>query len=116
MEEHADLGEAAQPLTGTKEGRPIPHSFFSMQRLKQKLIAQTYDCMLAILVLLVVTGGCVISFVYCKPCLLGVIVLSFCLCPFVPYLNIPLWIAILMLVHWGYTLVIAKHKLFMGVE
>jgi hypothetical protein len=89
---------------------------FSTQRLKQRLIAQTYDFLFAVLVLLTVTGGCVLSFFYCKPCLLGIIGLSFCLCPWVPYLNIPLWIAILMLIHWGYQLVTEKHKLVLEME
>ncbi len=97
-------------------GAAPPPGMFSAQRLKQKLVAQTYDFLFAVLILLTVTGGCVVSFLYCKPCLLGIVGLSFCLCPWVPYLNIPLWTAIAMLIHWGYGLVTEKHKLVMALE
>ena len=110
--------ETCPSLTAESDTKPKKGAYplFSTQRLKQKMIVQTYDCIFAITILLVVTGVCVVSFLYCKPCLFGVIALSFCLCPWVPYLNIPLWIAIIMLLHWGYTIVGEKHKLVLGVE
>ena len=110
--------EEAGLLTGEAVIKPKQPagSIFSVQRLKQRMVAQTYDCVFAMCVLLIVTGGCVVSFLYCKPCLLGIIALSFCLCPWVPYLNIPLWTAIIMLAHWVYSVVSDKHKLVMGLE
>jgi hypothetical protein len=110
--------EMGQPVAADSSAKPKKptNSYFSTHRLKQKLIAQTYDCLFAVAILLVVTAGCVVSFLYCKSCLFGIIALSFCLCPWVPYLNIPLWIAIIMLLHWGFTTVSQNHKLVLGVE
>jgi hypothetical protein len=111
-----EIGEPpATPGAGGK-AKKSPPTYFSTHRIKQKLIAQTYDCIFAMSILLFVTGGCVVSFFFCKPCLLGIVALSFCLCPWVPYLNIPLWTAVIMLLHWGYTLVVEKHRLKWEIE
>lgn len=72
------------------------------QKLQQRLYEQTLHCIFSLSVLGVVIGGCVVSFFYCKTCLLGIIILSCVLCPWMPYLNIPLWISILMLVILGW--------------
>jgi hypothetical protein len=116
MEPEAE--ESGQPSTADAGAKPkkTTNVFFSTQKVKQRLVAQTYDCVFAVMILLVVTGGCAVSFLYCKPCLFGIIALSFCLCPWVPYLNIPLWIGIAMLLHWGYSIVSEKHKLVLGME
>lgn len=47
-------------------------------------------------------GALVLCFIYCKLCLLGVVVGSACLCPYMPALNLPLWTALLMLIVFGW--------------
>jgi 1,4-dihydroxy-2-naphthoate octaprenyltransferase len=77
-------------------------SFISIQKMKQRLISQTYDCMIASIVLVIMLGLCVVSYFFCKVCLLGILILSACMCPWVPYFNIPLWISIVLLVFMGW--------------
>ena len=77
-------------------------SFFSIQSLKQSLISQTYSFIAASVVLTVVLTGCGLSYMYCRECLLGILILSACLCPWIPYFNIPLWVSIGMLLVLGF--------------
>ena len=51
-------------------------SFISIQKMKQRLISQAYDCLIASIVLVVMLGLCAVSFFYCKVCLLGILILS----------------------------------------
>jgi hypothetical protein len=111
-----ELGEPLASSEATAKAKRVPPPYFSTQRLKQRLITQTYDCIFALAILLLVSAGCGVSFFFCKPCLIGIVILSFCLCPWVPYLNIPLWTAIIMLLHWGYTTVAQKHRLKWEIE
>jgi hypothetical protein len=100
----------SQYMGGTYDGAEKPgrargkgdDSYFSIQQMKQRLYAQTCECLMASTVLIVVLGLCVLSFFYCRECLLGILVLSACLCPWIPYFNIPLWVSIGMLVVLGF--------------
>jgi hypothetical protein len=73
-----------------------------LKRLKKKLYAETCQCITAIVVLSLVLAGCVVSFFYCNVCLVGVIIVSACMCPWIPYFNIPLWTSIVLLVFVGW--------------
>ena len=97
----ADYGDAASKKKDDKEG----DSYISIQKMKQRLISQTYDCLIASIVLVVMLGLCAVSFFFCKVCLLGILILSACMCPWVPYFNIPLWASIILLIFvgWNFT-------------
>lgn len=77
-------------------------SYFSISQMKKRLADQTYEFLTACFVLLVVLGGCVLSYFYCKECLVGILILSACLCPWIPYFNIPLWVSIGLLMFLGF--------------
>jgi hypothetical protein len=85
-----------------RAGKGKDDSYFSIQQMKQRLYAQTCECLMPSIVLIIVLGGCVLSFFFCRECLLGILVLSACLCPWIPYFNIPLWVSIGMLVVLGF--------------
>jgi hypothetical protein len=91
--------------TSKKKDDKEGDSFISIQKMKQRLISQTYDCLIASIVLVVMLGLCAVSFFYCKVCLLGILILSACMCPWIPYFNIPLWTSIILLVFvgWNFT-------------
>ena len=55
-----------------------------------------------IIILLLTLGVCVFCFLKCTPCLFIVIVFCFMFCCCAPYLNIPLWVAILFLLLGGF--------------
>jgi len=46
---------------------------------------------------------CVVSYMFCQPCLFGILAVSACLCPFFHPLNAPLWLAILLLTIGGWS-------------
>jgi hypothetical protein len=79
------------------------------QRLKRKFISETFQCAVASVILFVSLGLIALAYVYCQPCLLGIILISACMCPFVSYCNIPLWVSILLVTILGINLV---HKDF----
>ena len=54
---------------------------------------------------LLFTGGILaICSLYCTSCLIGLCMVCICLCPFIPILNIPLWISIVLLMWRGWSL------------
>lgn len=55
-------------------------------------------------ILCVTTGIILLCYLYCIPCLFGIILFSFCFCISIPILNYPLWVAIAILIIQGYTL------------
>jgi len=79
------------------------------QRAKRKFISETFQCVVASAILCVSLGLIALSYVYCQPCLLGIVLVSACMCPFVSYCNIPLWVSILLVTILGINLV---HKNF----
>lgn len=78
-------------------------------RLKQKFISETFQCLFASSILVVVMSLIVLSFFYCQQCLFGIMILSACLCPFMSFWNIPLWTSILLVTILGINFV---HKDF----
>jgi hypothetical protein len=120
-EEDCELGEEGNPLvpSGGKitpdeafkppakstrggESREEDVSFYSVNKMKQRLYAQTYECLIATAVVIVICGGCAASYAFCQPCLLGILVFSACMCPWIPYFNVPLWVSIIMLISLGW--------------
>jgi hypothetical protein len=72
-------------------------------RVQRQFISETFQCFFALVLLILVLGLVVLSFFYCQVCLFGIMVVSACLCPFIPYFNIPLWTSILLIVVLGMT-------------
>jgi hypothetical protein len=79
------------------------------QRFKRKFISETFQCVVASVILFVSLGLIALSYVYCQGCLIGILLISACMCPFVSYCNIPLWVSILLVTILGINLV---HKDF----
>jgi len=71
------------------------------QRAKQTFITETFQCLTASCVLVTIIGAIVVSFFYCKECLFAIMIFSACMCPFLPYYNIPLWTSILLITILG---------------
>ena len=46
---------------------------------------------------------CVLFYFICPKCLFGVLLFSACLCPFINMMNVPLWLAFVLLVVSGWT-------------
>ena len=46
---------------------------------------------------------CIVFYMTCQQCLLGVLVISACLCPWYNVMNAPLWLSIILLVVGGWT-------------
>ena len=55
------------------------------------------------IVLVICLAACVFSFLYCIPCLFVVIAFCFTFCCCAPYLNIPLWFSLLLLLLTGFS-------------
>lgn len=73
------------------------------KRAKRKFISETAQFVVSLFVLTVVLGLVVISYFFCPICLFGIMVMSACLCPFLPYFNVPLWTSILLIIMMGMT-------------
>lgn len=99
---YPEKAKDARVDTDTKKASGKDDSFFSVQQMKKKLVDQTISCLVASIVLVLVLGGCILSFFYCKECLLGILILSACLCPWIPYFNIPLWVSIGLMIWLGF--------------
>lgn len=78
-----------------------PKSVF--QRFQKGLVSETAQCLGSLVVLLIVLGSVVVAYFFCPVCLFGIMVVSACLCPFLPYFNIPLWTSIVLIVVLGMT-------------
>ena len=59
--------------------------------------------MKTLLILILSLGACVYCYFFCFYCTLLIIVFCFAFCACAPYLNIPLWVAILFLLIGGFT-------------
>jgi hypothetical protein len=89
--------EAAIPLMKDRDGAWVVHA--SQTR---RIAGQFHDlavmCMTLMSILL-----CVVFYMICPKCLFGVLLLSACLCPFVHAMNVPLWLAIILLIVSGWS-------------
>ena len=85
-------------------GEPDAQEITISMRIADKAYAHTKECMISSCVVFTILGVCVIFYFFCIPCLLGVLAVSMCLCPFIPYFNIPLWISLLILLMSGWNL------------
>ena len=105
-EEAALIAPSSAKNGDAPEGDPKSQSMllYPLREMKKKLYAETCQCILAVSVLSVVLSACAVSFFYCKMCLVGLVLASACICPWVPYFNIPLWISIALLLYvWYFT-------------
>ena len=67
--------------------------------------ARCMDQVVKPLVMVAIMGaGIYVCSVYCVSCLIGICVVCICLCPFIPAMNIPLWISMAVLIWKGWTL------------
>jgi magnesium-transporting ATPase (P-type) len=71
------------------------------KRFQRQFVSETFQCVGALFILIVVLGLIVLSFFYCQICLFGIMVFSACMCPYISYFNIPLWTSILLIVILG---------------
>lgn len=88
-------------LNDRKEG--VKQTDYGIKKMKRKFISETYQFVISVFVLIVVLGGVVVSYFYCPTCLFGIMVMSACMCPFLPYFNIPLWTSIVLIIVMGMT-------------
>lgn len=102
-----DTDEDKEPLVKHTDEKELEHTH---EKKKAQETDKWYQSMLwkklgePLTILCVTTGIIVLCYLYCVPCLFGIIIFSFCFCISIPILNYPLWIAILILLIQGYTL------------
>lgn len=87
------------PSDGAKNKKKVS----TWKRVQRKFVSETFQCVISLVLLFVMIGSIVLSYMYCRVCLFGIMVISACLCPFMPYFNIPLWTSILLIVILGMT-------------
>jgi hypothetical protein len=75
----------------------------AFKKMRRQFVSETYQCAVALVILVVMLGLVVLSYFYCQVCLFGIVVLSACMCPYISYFNIPLWTSILLIVILGMT-------------
>ena len=97
-----DLNNVKQQRVDKKE-KQQKQSQSHYESFKRGLVNETFQCVVALFILVLVLGGVVLSYFFCPACLFGIMVVSACLCPFLPYFNIPLWTSILLIVLMGMT-------------
>ena len=78
------------------------------QRVLINLRSKTYDCVVGLGIILLLTGINVVCFLYCTECLFLIFGFCLCCCLCVPTLNVPLWISVILLVISGYTFTYGK--------
>jgi hypothetical protein len=74
------------------------------QQMYKRLEKGTLQCVFTFLVVFIVLGLTVAFYFYCTICLFFVVILCLCCCLCIPGLNLPLWIAIVLLWFGGYSL------------
>lgn len=74
-------------------------------KVKDQFVRETEKCVMASFVLFLIIGLITLSYMFCTECLFGIMIISACLCPFLPYFNIPLWISILLITTLGISFV-----------
>jgi hypothetical protein len=84
---------------------PFPKKKSVAVKVKDHFVSETQQCVWASFILLLVIGMIVLSYMFCTECLFGIMIISACLCPFMPYFNIPLWISILLITTLGISFV-----------
>lgn len=92
-----------EPLQDFEASPNPPKKESFMSETAKQIRSATISCIISLIVILVTVTGCIISYFYCKSCLLGVVGFCFLCCLCVPGLNFPLWIAIVLLVIGGYS-------------
>jgi hypothetical protein len=101
------------PLATPLESQPVYKQKYDrnseggwLYRANERAYRATCHCMFSLTVLGIIMAMVLISFFYlkCIPCLLVIALGCFCLCLCEPYLNIPLWICIFLLVLMGWRL------------
>jgi hypothetical protein len=98
---------------------PIPNESFDtaftqptlIENVSSQIKKATISCLISISVIILMLGACILSYFYCKSCLVAIVIFSlfFCLC--VPGLNVPLWIGIVLLIISGYSFTNGKMTL-----
>lgn len=88
-------------LNDRKEG--VKKADYGIKKMKRKFISETYQFVISVFILIIVLGAVVVSYFYCPTCLFGIMVMSACMCPFLPYFNIPLWTSIVLIIVMGMT-------------
>lgn len=83
-----------------------------LKRVKTTFVNETFQCVTATMILVIVLGLIVLSYMFCQGCLLGILLISACLCPFISYWNIPLWVSIVLVTILGINIV-HKDVIFM---
>ena len=81
------------------------------KRFKTALTNSIVQLMLGMLLLLVSVALCLLCWYYCINCLFAVIIVSLLMCACIPGFNVPLWIAVVLLVFGGYSFTSGKMSL-----
>jgi uncharacterized membrane protein len=93
--DESDVQPSQERVTEKKKG--------TWAKMKRNFVSETFQCVVALIILIIMLGLVVLSYFYCQICLFGIMIISACMCPFISYFNIPLWTSILLIVVLGMT-------------
>ena len=93
--DESDVQPSQERVTEKKKG--------TWAKMKRNFVSETFQCVVALIILIIMLGLVVLSYFYCQICLFGIMIISACMCPFISYFNIPLWTSILLIVILGMT-------------
>lgn len=105
-----DLDENSRVgLDGTPENEKETDKLIEVESIKKAMhwnkviYEKTMLILFSLGMVCLATIGIVICYEYCTTCLVGILLFSLCTCPFIPVMNVPLWISILVLVVGGWS-------------
>lgn len=90
--------ETAVPLIKNNDGDWVVHAK------KTRYIAGQFHDLGVICLMMLCIVACLVFYMICPRCLFGILVFSACLCPFYHPMNVPLWLAIILLTFSGWSL------------
>ena len=88
----------------TEKGDDVTPAWY-LQETRVRLLSDQYRQTGIMCLTILSTFLCILFFFVCPRCLFGILVFSICLCPFMHPMNVPLWIAIILLTisGWSFT-------------
>lgn len=88
----------------------IPTAASDESSITAKIRIQTIQCLVSLLIILVTLAVIIISFFWCKICLVVMVVFCLCFCLCIPQLNFPLWVAIFLCIIAGWSFTTGKFR------
>jgi hypothetical protein len=97
-DEQCDVESSSVPLMRSEDSAWVAHA-------ERALFLADWFRRLAVMLMVVFSLAlCIIFYFYCQNCLFFVVLVSACTCPFFHLMNLPLWVAIVLIAVGGGTM------------